>query len=348
MVDEARLNALIGRFVVDLGAAAQAACIVIGEQLGLYAALKKLGETTPQQLADETGTAERYIREWLAGQAAGGYVSYKDGKYYLDEEQALTMADPQSPAYLPGGFQIAVSAVMSFRKIAERFKSGAGFGWHEHDHDLFTGTEKFFRPNYAAHLVSEWIPALSGVREKLEAGGDVADVGCGLGASTILMAKAFPKAKLVGFDYHQASVDTARERAQAAGVDDRVRFEVATAKDFPGRYDFVAFFDSLHDMGDPIGIARHVRDSLKNGGTWMMVEPFANDEIEDNFNPVGRAYYNVSALVCTPASLSQEVGMALGAQAGERRLREIAEAGGFASLRRAAETPFHMVLEASP
>jgi 2-polyprenyl-3-methyl-5-hydroxy-6-metoxy-1,4-benzoquinol methylase len=347
-VNEQKLEEFLGKAVVDLGATFHAASVVIGEKLGLYKALAQGGPMTSEELAKKTETHERYVREWLNGQAAGGYVTYKDRKYSLSPEQAMCMADETSPTYLPGGFQVAVSALRAEPKIFEKFRSGGGLGWHEHDAGLFEGTEKFFRPNYAANLVSNWIPALDGVEAKLRAGAHVADVGCGLGASTILMAKAFPKSTFAGFDYHEASVQKARESATRAGVGDRTSFKVSTADAYPGTYDFAAFFDCLHDMGDPKKVATHVKRSLKSDGTWMLVEPFAHDDLEKNFNPIGRVFYTVSTLVCTPASLSQEGRMALGAQAGEARLREVAQAGGFTRFRRAAETPFNLVLEARP
>ncbi|HZB46081.1 MAG TPA: methyltransferase domain-containing protein [Pyrinomonadaceae bacterium] len=349
-VNEERLNQLLGRFVADFGAAFHAGLVVIGESLGLYKALAE-GPLTSAELAERTGTHERYVREWLNSQAAGGYVEYDAdaGRYSLSEEQAFALADERSPAYLPGAFLLAVSALRAVPQITERFRTGEGFGWHEHDHGLFRGTELFFRPGYAANLISSWIPSLDGVEEKLKAGAKVADVGCGLGASTILMAQAYPASTFVGYDYHDGSIEMARQRAEEAGVGDRVRFEVARAKDYPGGgYDFVAFFDCLHDMGDPRGAAAHVRESLAPDGTWMIVEPFAGDRVEDNLNPVGRIYYSASTLLCTPASLSQEVGLALGAQAGEARLREVVTGGGFGRFRRATETPFNIVYEARP
>lgn len=287
----------------------------------------------------------------LASQAAGGYVTYDDktGKFGLNEEQAFTLAKEDSPAYLPGAFELALGSLAAVPRIADSFRTGSGMGWHEHADGVFHGCEKFFRPGYAANLVSAWIPALSDVKEKLEAGAKVADVGCGLGASTILMAKAFPKSKFYGFDYHDKSIEAARESAQRAGVADRVTFEVSKAKEFPGKgYDFVAVFDCLHDMGDPIGAAAHVRQSLAKDGTWMIVEPFANDQLKDNLNPVGRVYYSFSTLLCTPCSRSQEVGLCLGAQAGEARIREVVNSAGFSRFRRATETPFNIVYEARP
>jgi SAM-dependent methyltransferase len=349
-LDMNKLNAFIGQFVTDLGAAVHTGMVVIGERLGLYKALA--GEPmTPAQLAARTKTDERYLREWLASQAAGGYVTYDDktGKFGLNEEQAFTLAKEDSPAYLPGAFELALGSLAAVPRIADSFRTGSGMGWHEHADGVFHGCEKFFRPGYAANLVSAWIPALSDVKEKLEAGAKVADVGCGLGASTILMAQAFPKSKFFGFDYHDKSIETARESARRAGVADRVTFEVSKAKEFPGKgYDFVAVFDCLHDMGDPIGAAAHVRQSLAKDGTWMIVEPFANDQLKDNLNPVGRVYYSFSTLLCTPCSRSQEVGLCLGAQAGEARIREVVNSAGFSRFRRATETPFNIVYEARP
>ncbi|HEX5708956.1 MAG TPA: class I SAM-dependent methyltransferase [Pyrinomonadaceae bacterium] len=351
-INEDKLNQLLGAGITDFGAAFHAGLVVIGESLGLYKALAKAGEPlTPAELAQRTETSERYVREWLCSQASGGYVSLEaaTGRYYLSEEQAFALADETSPAYLPGAFLMAVSALRAVPKMIERFRTGEGLGWHEHDHGLFRGTEIFFRPGYAASLVNSWIPALDGVEEKLKAGAKVADVGCGLGASTILMAQAYPDSTFVGFDYHDGSIEMARQRAEASGVGGRVSFEVAKAKDYPGDdYDFVTFFDCLHDMGDPVGAAAHVKESLAPGGTWMIVEPFANDEVENNLNPIGRAFYSASTLICTPASLSQEVGLALGAQAGEARMREVVTKGGFTHFRRATETPFNLVYEAKP
>ena len=350
-IDQGKLDQLLGRFVTDFGAALHAGMVVIGEELGLYKALAKAGPSTSSELAERTNTNERYVREWLNSQAAGGYVEYDatDGRYSLSEEQAFTFADEKSPAYLPGAFLLAVSALRAVPKITDRFRTGDSLGWHEHDQGLFRGTEMFFRPGYAANLVSSWIPSLEGIESQLKDGAKVADVGCGLGASTILMAQAYPKSTFIGFDYHDASIQMARKRAEQAGVTDRVKFEIASAKDYPGSdYNLVAFFDCLHDMGDPEGAAAHVRQSLAREGAWMIVEPFAEDNVEGNLNPVGRAFYSASTLLCTPASLSQEVGLALGAQAGEARLREVVTAGGFAHFRRAAQTPFNLIFEAKP
>jgi 2-polyprenyl-3-methyl-5-hydroxy-6-metoxy-1,4-benzoquinol methylase len=350
-LDQEKLNQFLGRGVVDFGAVFHAAMVVIGDKLGLYKKLAAKGPMNSSELAAHTGTNERYVREWLCSQSAGGYVTYESAteRYSLSEEQAFALADDNSPAFLPGAFQVALAAAKAEPKISDAFRTGAGLGWHEHDADLFVGTERFFRPGYAAHLVSSWIPALEGVDAILKQGAKVADVGCGLGASTILMAQAYPKSTFIGYDYHPLSIERARQRASEAGVTDRVRFEIATAKEYSGKdYDFVTFFDCLHDMGDPTGAAAHVRESLKGDGTWMIVEPFAGEQVEDNLNPVGRAFYGASTLICTPASLSQEVGAALGAQAGEKRLREVVIAGGFTRFRRAAETPFNIILEAKP
>jgi SAM-dependent methyltransferase len=304
---------------------------------------------TPEELAERTGTDPRYVREWLSNQAAGGYVTYEDGGFRLSPEQSLALAQEGSPAFVPGAFQLATSLVKDEPVITEAFKTGAGVGWHEHHHDLFAGTERFFRPGYSANLISSWIPALDAVQAKLESGALVADVGCGHGASTILMAEAYPRSEFVGFDYHDGSIEVARKKASEAGVDGRVSFEVAPAKEYPGEgYDFVAMFDCLHDMGDPVGAAAHVLTTLAEDGTWMIVEPYAGDRLEDNLNPVGRVFYGASTLVCTPASRDQEVGLALGAQAGEARLRDVVTEGGFTRFRRATETPFNIVLEARP
>ena len=347
-----KLDELLGRAVVDFGATFNAALIRIGDKLGLYKSLVSGGPQTPSELAERTNTAERYVREWLNAQAAGGYVSYDKitRRYSLSEEQAFALADETSPAFLPGAFQLALAAVRIENRLTDAFRSGAGIGWHEHHHDLFQGTERFFRPNYAGNLVSTWIPALDGVGAKLRKGASVADVGCGCGASTILMAKAYPNSQFVGFDYHGGSIEAAGERAHYAGVSGWVRFEVAAkAKEYPGtEYDFVTFFDCLHDLGDPAGAAAHVLRTLKKDGIWMIVEPFAEDTVEENLNPIGRAFYSASTLLCTPASRSQEVGLALGAQAGEKRIREVVLQGGFTRFRRACQTPFNLVYEARP
>jgi SAM-dependent methyltransferase len=350
-VDGEKLMQFVFRAVDEVGATLNAALVVMGDKLGLYRALADAGPLSPADLAERTGTAERYVREWLNAQAAGGYVTYDadSGRYTLPPEQAVALTDSDSAAYLPGFFQLALGSVIDSPKIAEKARSGDGFGWHEHVHDVHEGCERFFRPGYNAHLITEWLPALDGIAEKLERGAVVADVGCGHGASTILMAQAFPNSTFFGFDYHPGSIETARQRAQEAGVGERVRFEVEPAAAYGGSgYDLVTMFDCLHDMGDPVGAARHVHSTLKRDGTWMIVEPNAGDRVEDNLNPVGRAYYAFSTLLCTPASLSQEVGLALGAQAGEARIRDVVEAAGFTGFRRAAETPFNLVFEARP
>jgi SAM-dependent methyltransferase len=349
-LDMNKLNTFMGQFVTDLGAAVHAGMVVIGEKLGLYKALAG-APMSSAQLAAKTKTDERYLREWLSSQAAGGYITYdaKTDQFSLSEEQVFTLATEDSPAYLPGAFELALGSLAAVPRITEAFRTGAGMGWNEHADGVFHGCEKFFRPGYAANLVSAWIPALSGVEEKLEAGARVADVGCGRGASTILMAKAFPNSRFFGFDYHEESIEAAREAARRNGLAGRVIFEVAKAKDFPGKdFDFVAVFDCLHDMGDPAGAAAHVRQSLAKDGTWMIVEPFANDELKDNLNPVGRVYYSFSTLLCTPCSRSQEIGLCLGAQAGETRIREVVTAAGFNRFRRATDTPFNIVFEARP
>ncbi len=350
-IDEAKLEAFMGRFVQDLGAGMNAPLVVIGDKLGLYKAMADGEPVTPAELGERTGCRERYVREWLSAQAAGGYVTYDpaDGGFRLEPEQAMALADEDSPVFVPGAFQLLAAMVKDEPHITERFRSGEGFGWHEHDHDLFTGTERFFRPGYLANLVAAWLPSLTGVVAKLEAGAHVADIGCGHGASTILMATAYPNATFVGSDYHEASVEAARRAAERAGVADRVSFEVASAKRFGGGpYDLVCVFDALHDMGDPVGAARHVRSQLADDGTWMVVEPFAGDALEENLNPVGRVFYGASTMICTPASLSQEVGLALGAQAGEQRLAEVLHESGFTRVRRSAQTPFNLVLEVRP
>ncbi len=350
-IDEGKLEAFMGQAVVDMGAVISAPLFVIGEKLGLYRAMAGAGPLSSEEVAERAGAAERYVREWLRNQAAGGYVTYDPAseRYTLPDEQALALADEDSPFYILGAYDLIASLFADEEKILEAFRSGEGMGWHEHDQRLFRGTERFFRPGYRQHLVGDWIPALEGVQEKLEAGARVADVGCGHGASTIIMAQAFPNSEFTGFDYHEASIERAREAAAAAGVSERVSFAVASAKDYPGEaYDLVCVFDCLHDMGDPVGASAHVLETLAPDGTWMIVEPFANDRVEDNLNPVGRLFYGASTTICTPASLSQEVGLALGAQAGEARLNEVLEEGGFTRVRRATETPFNLVLEARP
>jgi SAM-dependent methyltransferase len=348
-IDQAKLEKFMGQAVGEVGAAMNAALVIIGDKLGLYKAMAEAGPMTPAELAKKTGTMERYVREWLSAQAAGGFVTYDatTERFTLPDEQALALAVEDSPAYLPGAYQLIASVIKDEPRITEAFRTGAGVGWHEHCTDLFQGTERFFRPNYAANLVNSWIPALEGVDAKLKSGGKVADVGCGHGASTVLMAKAYPKSQFVGFDYHAPSIESAWKAAEKAGLQDRVGFQVAWAKEFPGKgYDLVAFFDCLHDMGDPVGAATHVRQTLAPGGVWMIVEPFANDRLEQNLNPVGRVFYSASTMICTPASRAQEVGLALGAQAGEARMRDVVMQGGFKSFRRATETPFNLIFEA--
>ena len=346
---EEDLMAFVYRAVGDVGAVLNGAMVVIGDRLGLYRAMAGQPPTTPQALAEATGTDERYVREWLSAQAAAGYVVHEgDGRFRLPAEPAIALTDESSPACVIGAFELAVASLQATDRITEGFRTGAGMPWGDHHHDVHEGCERFFRPGYLTNLVATWLPALDGVVDVLAAGGLVADVGCGHGASTITMAKAFPQARFVGFDGHAASIDTARERAAEAGLSDRVTFEVATAKDLTGRFDLVCFFDCLHDMGDPVGALRSVAGSLAPGGTILLVEPMAGDTIDENINPVGAAYYAFSTLLCTPSSRSQEVGAALGAQAGEARLREVATEAGFTHLRRVAETPFNMVLELRP
>jgi len=350
-LDQAKLDAFVGRFLGDLGTAMHLPTVLVGDRLGLYQAMADGEPVTPAALAERTGTAERYVKEWLAAQAAAGYVDYDaaDGSFRLPPEHAALLIDQGAPVFIPGAFQLAASSVKDEPQITEAFRTGEGVAWHDHHPDLFVGCERFFRPGYAAHLTAEWLPALEGVEAKLRAGAKVADVGCGHGASTLIMAAAFPQSTFVGFDYHDASIEAARRSAESAGLDANTRFDVASAQEFPGTgYDFVAFFDCLHDMGDPVGAARHVLSSLAPDGTWMIVEPYANDRLEDNLNPVGKIYYSASTLVCTPASKAQEVGLALGAQAGERRLRDVVTQAGFTRFRRAAETPVNSVYEARP
>jgi 2-polyprenyl-3-methyl-5-hydroxy-6-metoxy-1,4-benzoquinol methylase len=350
-VNQDKLNAFLMKFVGDFGATLHASTVLIGEKLGLYKTLASSGGMTPADLSGKTHTAERYVREWLSAQAAAGYVMYdpKTGKYSMTPEQAFTLADESSPAYLPGAFYVAAAMFKDEPEITESFRTGKGVGWEKHSTDLFVGTEKFFRPAYAGNLVSSWLPALEGVVPKLKAGATVGDVGCGYGSSTVIMAKAFPKSKFIGYDLHKPSIEFARKSAQASGLSDRVTFEVARAQDYPSRnLDLVTFFDCLHDMGDPAGAAKHVKQSLKPDGTWMIVEPYANEKLEDNYNPVGRVYFAASTMICTPASKAQEVGLALGAQASDSRLRDVVMSGGFKSFRRATETPFNRVFEAKP
>jgi SAM-dependent methyltransferase len=350
-IDMEKLMGFVFKAVDEVGATLNTALVVMGDRLGLYRALAGAGPLTPAELAQRTGTAERYVREWLNAQAAGSYVDYDpdSGRYSLPLEHAAALTDESCPAYLPGFYQIALGSVLDSPRITKAAQTGEGVGWHEHGQDVFDGCERFFRTMYNAHLVTEWLPALDGVADKLQRGATVADVGCGHGASTILMARAFPASTFVGSDYHEGSITAARQRAAEAGVTDRVRFEIAAASSYSGTgYDLVTTFDCLHDMGDPVGAARHVRQSLAADGTWMIVEPAAGDRVEDNINPVGRAFYGFSTLLCTPSSLSQEVGLALGAQAGEARIRDVVTSAGLTRFRRASETPFNVVYETRP
>ena len=350
-IDENKLNEFIGKFVGDLGAAMHATTVLIGDKLGLYKAMADGEPLSAGELAERTETDERYVREWLCAQAASGYVEYDPAteRFRLPPEQAFALTNEYNPLFVPGGLQIAASTIKDADALAEAIRASRGVGWHEHHHDLYEGVERFFRPNYIGSLISSWIPALDGVEEKLEAGARVADIGCGHGSSTIILAEEYPNSTFVGFDYHEASIAAARKAAKEGGVDERCAFEVASAKEFPGEgYDFVAIFDALHDMGDPVRVAAHVLETLKADGTWMIVEPYANDRLEENLTPVGRVYYSASTVLCVPASKDQEVGLALGAQAGEGRMREVVTAGGFSRFRRAAETPFNLVFEARP
>ena len=350
-LDEARLEQFLGQAVTDMGAAMNGVLVMLGGQLGLWKAMAEAGPLTAAEIAERSGIKERYVREWASAQAASGYVEYDSSAetFELSPEQAMAFANEDSPVYLLGGYNVISSTYKDREKIAERFRAGEGFGWHEHDPELFVGTEQFFRPGYRAHLVAEWIPTLEDVEDKLRRGANVADIGCGHGISTVLMAKAYPDSTIHGFDYHDASIERAKKIAEAEGVSRNTEFSVASAKDFPGAgYDLVCFFDCLHDMGDPVGALRHVRDVVADDGTVMLVEPFANDSLAENLNPVGRIYYAASTLVCTPSSLDQEVGLGLGAQAGERRLGQVAAEAGFTRFRRATETPFNLVLEARP
>ena len=350
-IDEGRMNELLHRAVTDFGAAWHTGLVVIGDRLGLYRSLAELGPTTSEGLAAATGTEERYVREWLRSQVAGGYVSYESEgeRFFLTEEQTALLTDDDSPYCVLGAFDAALSGLQARERVEDAFRKGGGPGWHDQHEGLFRATERLFRPNYLANLTEAWIPALEGVEEKLRGGASVADVGCGYGASTVILAQSFPSSTFVGYDFHEPSIEVARQRAREAGVADRVRFEVASAKGFNGGgYDLVATFDCLHDLGDPVGAATHIRESLAEDGAWLIVEPYAEDRLEDNLTPLARAFYSISTIVCTPCSLSQEVGRALGAQAGEAQIREVVEEGGFGHFRRAAETPFNLIFEARP
>lgn len=350
-IDEARLDEFIQQFAGDFGAALHASTVVVGDKLGLYRTLADIGPADATALAAASTCDARLVQEWLNAQYVAGYCSYsaETGLYWLSPEQAAVLADPASPAFLVGAMTIAVSTAKDEEKIQEAFRTGAGLAWDAHHHDLFHGTERLFKPGYVANLVSEWIPALDGVQAKLEQGGSVADLGCGHGASTILLAQQFPNCSIVGFDYHQGSIDIARKRAAEAGVADRVRFEVASAQDFPGEgYDLVCIFDALHDMGDPPAAARHIRGALGADGTWLLVEPMAGEHLDENVNPVGRIFYAASTFICTPAAQAQAGGHALGSQVPEATLASITSDAGFTHFRRATETPFNRVFEARP
>jgi SAM-dependent methyltransferase len=351
VVDEAKLNEFIGKAVTEWGAAYGVLLTFVGDRLGLFKAMAGAGALTPEELARKTGTHPRIIKEWLTAQAAGGFVTYNSaaGTYRLPEEQAFALTDENSPAYITGEYQVLMGLFKDEEKIIDAFRTGKGLGWGDHHHYLFEGTERFFKPSYIANLTASWIPALEGVEDKLRRGGaKVADVGCGHGVSTILMAKAYPNSKIIGFDYHKPSIEWARKQAEKEALKN-IAFEVAGSTDYPGDdYDLVAFFDSFHDMGDPAGAAKHVLQTLKKkDGTWMMVEPFANDKVEDNLNPLGRVFYAASTMICVPASLNEN-GPALGAQAGEERIREVVRSAGFSKFRRATQTPFNLIFEARP
>jgi SAM-dependent methyltransferase len=349
-MDQGRLQELMDRFVIDFGATGGAGTVLLGERLGLYRALRQ-GPLLPAELAARTETTPRYVEEWLCGQAAGGYVEYdpETGRYFLTDEQTFVLTDPAGPVYLPGAFQLAVGALQALPSLVTAFRTGAGMGWPEQHPDVFAGCERFFRAGYSAHLVSSWIPALDGALERLVSGCRVADVGCGRGASTLLMAGAFPRSGFIGSDYHDESIRQAGKRAAEAGLADRVRFEVATADAFGGGpFDLVTTFDCLHELGDPLAAARHVRESLAEDGTWMIVEPYAGETVAENLTPVGRVYYSLSTLLCVPGALSQPGGHSLGAQAGEAAIRGIVRAAGFGVFGRVAQTPFQIVYGARP
>ena len=349
-INETKLNEFLGKMVNEMGAAANGALIILGDKLGLYTALMEKGPLSAQELADATDTTERYVREWCSAQAGSGYIEYdaSSDKFSMSPEQAAVFANPESPVLMSGAYY-AISSMYHDEPLVEKaFKTGDGIPWGDHNGCLFCGTEKFFRPSYSSNLVQSWLPSLDGVVEKLKKGAKVADVGCGHGASTVIMAEAFPNSQFIGFDFHQPSIEHSSKMAKDSGLTN-LSFEVGSAKDFPGQsYDLVCFFDCLHDMGDPVGACSHVLSTLDKEGTCMIVEPFANDTLEDNINPVGRAFYAFSTMICTPSSLSQEVGLGLGAQAGEKRLGDVVRSGGFTRFRRAAETPFNLILEARP
>jgi SAM-dependent methyltransferase len=346
-MDEQKLNEFMGKLVSDMGGAAMMASVIVGEELGLYRALADGAPMTAGELAAKTGCNERLVREWLSAQAASGYMEYSEGRFRLPPEQAMALADESSPVYVAGGAGVLASLFLDKDKVVQAMRGNGALAWGDHHPCMFSGTERFFRPGYRANLISSWLPALTGVVSKLESGAKVADIGCGHGASTVLMAQAYPKSRFFGFDFHAASITTAQQRAAEGNVADRTQFAIATAKTYPGNdYDLVCFFDCLHDMGDPVGAARHALQALKPGGTVLLVEPFANDRLEQNLNPVGRMFYAASTFVCTPNSLSQEVGLGLGAQAGEQKVREVFLDAGFKEFRRATETPFNLIFEA--
>jgi len=346
-MDEVKLQEFMGKLVGDMGGAAIMANVILGEELGLYRAMADGSLVTPEQLAERTKCNGRLVREWLSGQAASGYVEHDQGRFRLPEEQAMALAHEDSPVYVAGGAVVLASMYLDKDKLVTAMRGNGALSWADHHPCLFSGTERFFRPGYRANLVSAWLPALDGVVPRLEQGAKVADVGCGHGASTVIMAQAFPKSTFHGFDFHVPSIEQARQRAADAAVGDRVQFTQAAARDFPGGdFDLVCFFDCLHDMGDPVGAAQRAHEALKPGGTVLLVEPFANDDLDQNLNPIGRMYYAASTCICTPNSLSQEVKLGLGAQAGERRLRHVFAEAGFSRFRRATETPFNLVLEA--
>lgn len=349
--NEANLHQLLNQSLVEFGAAMNAPLILIGDKLGLYKTIASDGPLSTRELAEKTGTVERYVREWIRAQAASGFVSYDEesDRYSMSEEQALLFADEESPMFVIGGFQAALAAAKSYDNLLGAFQNGNGVGWHEHDCGLFHGTERFFKPAYTSNLISSWLPALKGMTAKLEAGIRVADVGCGHGAALIIMAQEFSNSTFVGIDYHNASIEAARQKAADAGVSDRVSFYTTSAQEFySDGYDLITTFDALHDMGDPVGAAANVLRNLNPGGSWMIVEPQASDRVSENLNPLGRALYAASTMFCTPNALNQEVGMALGAQAGEGSIREVVTIGGFTQFKRVAETPFNMVFEAKP
>ena len=347
-MDEAKLNDFMGRLVADMGGAAMLANVILGDELGLYRAMADNQPVSPQALAERTGCNPRLLREWLSAQAAAGYLEHEGGNFRLPEEQAMALAIEDSPVYVAGGAGVLASLYQDKDKLLAAMRGDGALPWGDHHPCLFRGTERFFRPGYRAHLVDEWLPALDDVVAKLQNGARVADIGCGHGASTVIMAQAFPASRFAGFDYHAPSVETASQRAREAGVEDRVAFSLASAKDYLGEYDLICYFDCLHDMGDPVGAARHALRHLAPDGTVLLVEPYAGDRLEDNLTPIGKLFYAASTFICTPNSLSQEVGLGLGAQAGEARLRAVFEEAGFTRFRRAAETPFNLILEARP